>query len=182
MSRELPDELDQDPVVGVSGRLKSEDCCRVTGDDVIVEEEVACCRIEIDEPGCVRRAVRIGEDGGVEGPPELVHRKDVVSTVADPRGCVGHRVEDLSDGGSDRIRDRSGSARTAGSPPVGKRQEVVALGVVELERRRQAVEDALGGAGEIAALHRSGWRRWMVLQSDLSRVLGMSQHIVRANH
>ena len=74
--------------------------------------------------------------------------------VADPSGGVGHRVEHLLDRRADAVVGGVRLRRVLGWPAFpGQREQVGAFGLVELERVGEGVEDALGGAGEAAALH-----------------------------
>ena len=73
--------------------------------------------------------------------------------VAHPCGSVGHRIEHLLDRRANPVRGYALWATGAGTAFPGQREEVGPLGLVELERVGERVEDALGGAGEAAALH-----------------------------
>ena len=84
---------------------------------------------------------------------ERVHGEDVVAGVADPGGRFGDRVEDLLDDWADRSGAGAGAARRGWAGGPGERQQVLALGVVELQCVRDAVEYRLGGAREVAAFH-----------------------------
>src|SRR5574337_2355 len=76
-----------------------------------------------------------------------------MATVADPRRRVGDRVEDLLQGGP------YGSRRLALSSPGGnagclcQSVEVIAFGLIEVQRRGQRVQHTIRGAGEVAPLH-----------------------------
>lgn len=76
-----------------------------------------------------------------------------MSAVANPRGSVSDRVEDLLEGGPDRRRGRLAPTGAAGAGPSGEGQQVISLGLVELQRRGQTVQDARGGAGQVASFH-----------------------------
>ena len=93
------------------------------------------------------------EDGGVQGAAELVGAQRVEAAVLGEGRRGGHRVEQPLHARTDGLRGRA--APTAGGRPagVGEVEQMRAFRVVEPERIRQRVQDAVGRAAEIAALH-----------------------------
>jgi hypothetical protein len=152
--REFADQGDERLVVRVAARLQAQHRGRVADDLVVVDEELpGRLRLEVDEPGGVHRTPRVREHGGVEGPGEPVHGQHVVAAVADPGRSVGDRVEDLSQRRSDGRRGAPPAASAPRARLPGEGEEVFAFGLVQLQRRGQGLEHALGGAGQAAALH-----------------------------
>ena len=153
---QLADEVLQPPVVGVAAGLGAHDADAHLGEEVPVGVEVARGGVEELEAGEVRRAAAVADDGGVEGAAERVGGEQVLARVADEGDAVGDRVQRPLQAGP---RRRLARRRRRGRPEVGmpsaaraRSKQVGALGVVELQRARQRVEDAGGGAGDLAAL------------------------------
>ena len=95
---------------------------------------------------------RVGVDRGEQGAPEVVGGQDVPASAEDERGCAGHRVEDALHRGPDALLGRSAAWRTGRAGAAQQVEQVDPLGLVELQRLRDAVDDALGDAGGVAAL------------------------------
>jgi hypothetical protein len=73
--------------------------------------------------------------------------------IADVGGGAGHRVQQLLHRGADAVLGRSPARRRPdGSGGTGEVEQVRALSVVEPQRASKRVEDAVGGAGQVAAL------------------------------
>ncbi len=73
--------------------------------------------------------------------------------VAYPGGGVGDGVKDLLDAVGDAGKLRPPRPGGRGRGRAGEVKQVLALGLVELQRRREPVEDGVGRAGEVPALH-----------------------------
>jgi hypothetical protein len=109
-------------------------------------------RFEEDEPRVVRRPHGCGVELGEQRAPKVVGGEDVEAVIADVGGGAGDRVECPLDLGPDAwlvlAPARACPGRLGGA---GEVEDVGALGVVELERPGQCLQDALGGAAHVSA-------------------------------
>ena len=76
-----------------------------------------------------------------------------MSAVADPGRRVGDGIEYLLQRRPQAPRGLALAATAGRSGLPREGEEVLSLGLVELQRRGEGVEDGLRGAGETAALH-----------------------------
>jgi hypothetical protein len=104
------------------------------------------------EPHVVRRPHGCGVELGEQRAPKVVGGEDVEAVIADVGGSAGDRVECPLDLRPDAwlvlAPARACPGRLGGA---GEVEEVGALGVVELERPGQCLQDALGGAAHVSA-------------------------------
>jgi hypothetical protein len=109
-------------------------------------------RFEEDEPRVVRRPHGCGVELGEQRAPKVVGGEDVEAVIADVGGSAGDRVECPLDLRPDAwlvlAPARACPGRLGGA---GEVEDVGALGVVELERPGQCLQDALGGAAHVSA-------------------------------
>ena len=152
-SGQLADQLDELFVVGVAACLGSEHGGDVISGALPVGEELACGGIEVDEAGIVCGPARVGEDRGVEGAGEAVGGEHVVPGVAHPGRSVGDGIEDLLDSVRDAGRLPAPLPRRGGMSSARQVEQVGALGLVQLQRAGDSVEDGIGGAGQVPAFH-----------------------------
>ena len=150
----LADQLDELLVVRVAAGFGPEHGGDVVGGAVPVGEELPCGRVEVDEAGVVRGPARVGEDRGVQGAGEAVGGEHVVPGVAHPGGRVGDGVQDLLDavgdaGGLRRCRCRGG----AGWAARARSNRWARSASSSCKRAGDAVEDGVGGAGQVSSLH-----------------------------
>ena len=140
-------------VAGVAACFGSEHGGNVISGAVPVGEKPACGRIEVDEAGIVGGPARVGENRGVESTGEAVGGEHVVPGVANPGRSVGDGVENLLD----TVRDAGCSAAPlpwwGGLSGARQVEQVATLGLVQLKRACDSVEDGLGRPGEVPAFH-----------------------------
>ena len=98
------------------------------------------------------RARTAGEQRRVEGAAEGVRRQDVEPVVADHGRRTRHGVEHHLH--ADRHRGRRGGDERGpgGTRGAGQVEQVLALGLVELQRAGDRLEDRVGRAREVPAL------------------------------
>ena len=127
---ELADEVLQPAVVRVAAGLGAHDADAHLGEQVPVRVEVAGGRVEELEPGQVRRAATVADDGRVERAAEGVGGEQVLVRVADERDAVGDRLQrplqarpggGLAGGAAPRRGPRSGCRRRRGRGRTGGR-------------------------------------------------------------
>ena len=149
---QLPDEIGEGPVVRVPAGLAAQHRHDVVRRPRPVEEEGVGAGVEEDEPGDVHRAGRVEVHLRIERVAEPVGGEDVAAGVPHVRRHPGHGVEGLLDAGPDLLRagPPPGSYGAVGRP--GQVEQMDPLGLVELQRGGQGVEDALGDPAEIAPL------------------------------
>ena len=113
-------------------------------EQVPVRVEVARRGVEELEPGEVRRAAAVADDGGVERAAERVGGQQVLALVAHERDTVGDRGQRPLQARPGRRRPGRAAAwparRGDAVGGAGQVEQVRALGVVELERPRDGVE------------------------------------------
>ena len=147
-------------VVGVSAGFGSHDVDAHLGEEVPVGVEVPRGGVEELEACEVRRTTSgllvVADDGRVERPAEGVGRQQVLVRVADEGDAVGDGLERPLQAESRRgLRRRTTTRTAAGGDAVRSTCEVVqvgALGLVELQRPRQRLQDAGRGAGDLPTL------------------------------
>ncbi|MEI2643752.1 MAG: hypothetical protein V9G10_15935 [Candidatus Nanopelagicales bacterium] len=151
---QFADKLDERLVVRIVTGFQPQHGGSVIGDPVVVNEELPrLFRLQVDESRGVGRATGIGEHRRIQRPSELVHRQDVVPSVAYPGRSVGHGVEHLLHRRPDPLRRRALATGTARAALPGQSEEVIAFCLVELQSAGQRVEDVFGCACEISAFH-----------------------------
>src|SRR5215475_1350040 len=82
-------------VVRIASRFEVKHRSCITGDLVVVDEEVLGGRIQIDESCGVSGSARVCEHRRVERSGQLVNGEYVVAAVADPCRRIGDGVENL---------------------------------------------------------------------------------------
>ena len=107
--------------------------------------------IEEVETGDVAAVGGLVQDRPVQGPAEGIAGQDVEAAVADERGGAGHRVEHALHTGRDR-RLAAPSWGAHGLGGAGEVEQVLPLGVVELQGTGDGVEDVVGHAADVALL------------------------------
>src|SRR3954469_8893135 len=113
---------------------------RVARNLVVVDEELlGSLAVQVHEPRGVRGPTRIGKDRSVERTGQLVHREHVVAPVTDPGGGAADGIEDLFQGRSNGPRRPALTTGASRSGLPGEGIEVLALRLVELQRRRECV-------------------------------------------
>lgn len=117
--------------------------------------EVAGGRVEEVEAGQVGLVLAMGEQIGVEGPGERIGGENV-------RAAVAHDCGPRGDGVESPLQAAVRCALAAGGPApgpgegvgavggLGQMQEMGALGVVQLQRAGDGLEDGGGGTGQVA--------------------------------
>ena len=149
---QLPDQVRKSPVVGIAAGLGAQQGDGVAGDLVPVAEELGGVRVEEDEPGVVGRPDRVGVDRREQRVPEGVGGQDVQASVEHERGRAGHRVDDALHRGPDVLRGGPAARRAGAASGADQVEQMRPLGLIELQCVRDAVDDALGDAGGVAAL------------------------------
>src|ERR1700689_3818946 len=151
--RELADEVGEVAVERISSDLAAQGRDAFLRGSIPVGEELPGARVEIGEAGHVRGRPRF-EHRRVEGSPEVVGGEYVLAAVDDERGGAGHRVDHPLDA---RAHSPPGRAAAPAGGPVSRGASQVEkmrpLRLVQTERARDRFEDALGNAGQAAALH-----------------------------
>jgi aryl-alcohol dehydrogenase-like predicted oxidoreductase len=109
-------------------------------------------RAEEVEPGQVHRQGVAGERRRVQRSRQGVRGEHVQAPVLDEGRHLGHPVQDAGDAGPD-LPGRGPAAGVArGAGGAGQIEQVLPLGLAELQGPAERVEHALGHPGEIAAL------------------------------
>jgi NAD(P)-dependent dehydrogenase (short-subunit alcohol dehydrogenase family) len=119
---------------------------------VPVAEEPGRVRVEEDEPGVVGRPDRAGADRREQRIPELVGGQDVQAPVEHERGRAAHRVQDALHRGPDALRGGPAARRAGRGSGADQVEQMRPLSLIELQGVRDAVDDAVGDAGGVAAL------------------------------
>src|SRR3954453_10659594 len=150
--RQLADEVRQRAVVGVAAGLVAQVGDEVLGGLLPVDEELLGGGVEEGEARAVGRLLAAVEQRRVERAAELVGGQVVAARVADRRRRADG-VEDLSYRRSHALLGGAPAALSGrGDGGASEVEEMGALGVVEPQRIGERVEDAVGGAGRVAAL------------------------------
>ena len=125
----------------------------VVGDGVPVDEVLLGSRVEEHESGAVDRPDVVIELRRVERLAELVGSQDVEPLVLDEGGHAHEGVEDPLDYGTHTLlaRPPPASPVRCGVGGAGEVEEVHPVGLVELQRSGDPVEDVLGDAPHVAA-------------------------------
>jgi hypothetical protein len=113
--------------------------------------EVLSSGVQEAEAGAVRRLLVTVEQRGVERATELVGGQIVGVRAAEDRRSV-KLVKDAPDDRADARLGRGASTRCGRSGSAGEVEEVRALGVIELERPSERLQDKVRDAAEVPAL------------------------------
>jgi hypothetical protein len=108
-------------------------------------------RVEEDEPGVVGWPDRVGVDGREQRESQLAGSHDVEACVEDEGGRADHGIEDALHRGPDPLRGCPAEC-AGGTGGADQIDEMCPLRLVQLQRASDAVDDALGDAGGVAAL------------------------------
>ncbi len=151
---QFADEVRQASVARVAAGLGAQVRHDVVRGLVPVAEEVAGAGAEEGEPGDVGRSNRVDVHLRVQRVAEPVGGQDVPTAIAHVRGGVGDGVEDALHAGAHLLRRRSAlrARLRAGVRRAGEVEQVRPLGLVQLQRPRDRLQDAFRGAGEVPAL------------------------------
>jgi hypothetical protein len=152
---QFADEVVECFVVGVAPGLGVQDGDGGVGGEFPVGVEAVGVLVEEGVAGEVRRVARVAVvQRGVHRAAEVVGRKQIHPAVADDRR-PGEGVQDPLQGGPRRpaLAGPATGAHACAGAVGGLRQveQVGSLGVVELQRAGDRVEDGGGGTGEVAA-------------------------------
>src|SRR3954452_6423991 len=152
-SGQLAHQVGEPPVVGITAGFGTDQGDSVVGHDLPVAEQRDRARVEEDQAGVVHRLAGVVQ-GREQRPSEPVVREHVEPAVEDHYRHGWHRVDQALNRRPDPIRRRCTSLpgpgrRTGGAEQV---EQVRPLGAVEPQRLRDALDDAFGDAGGVAAL------------------------------
>ena len=109
-------------------------------------------RAEEVEPGQVHRPGGAGERRRVQRPRERVRGEHVQAPVLDEGRDLGHPVQNAGDAGPDLPGRGPAAGPARGAGGAGQIEQVLPLGLAELQGPAECVEHALGHPGEIAPL------------------------------
>src|SRR5439155_12682583 len=105
--------------------------------------------VEEDEARRVRRPVRAVEMLRVEGAAEAVGGEDVHAPVPHERRRAGHSVEDALHARPDQLLRRAATTRTGRMRRACEVEEMRSLGLVELKRAGERLQNALRNAARV---------------------------------